>query len=85
MKIIYITGDDDYSYVLWEELSKKKKKNIIDKLNKTPGLRLEFDEACYAEIKEFKDVDPKFIEFIKHEIMDYDISKGTNFEVLDEN
>lgn len=39
--------------------------------------------SVYLEALEFKDVDPKFMEFIKVNIQDYDESKYNNFYIVE--
>jgi hypothetical protein len=40
-------------------------------------------ENFSVKVYEFLDVDPKFIDFVKREIVDYDHSKHSNFYIVD--
>lgn len=84
MKIIYVHGDEDYGANYFEEeygLSSECLARAAADIEAQGGkMVVEDDEGSYiAEIKEFGDIDPDFIEFVKGEIQDYDNSKHVNF------
>lgn len=81
MKILWITGDD-YSALIFEEQCTIQETAEQLKV----GESKEFEGADYifsAKLLEFKDVDPKFIEFVQNEVMDYDGKKHANFYVVE--
>jgi hypothetical protein len=78
MKILYVYGDDDFAALTWEQKNDKFKKNIVKKLKKD-GDCFEFEEGCFVVLKEFGDIDKKFIEFLGDSILDYDQCKNNNF------
>ena len=84
MKILHIYGDDDYHFLAYEqcELSQEE---VIEKYESSPDKKCYFEfgeyESFYAQILEFKEVDPKFVEFVKR-MQDYDDTKHENFIVI---
>lgn len=86
MKILYITGagEDDFGAMSVEQEIGVKEAYQLAKEN-GGSYTYETDET-YADIsiKEFGDVDPKFITFIRNEFIDYDNSKATDFHVIEE-
>lgn len=86
MKLLLISGDDDYGFLNYEQ-SSFTEKEVYEKCVKE-GRDVEFttedgDTFC-AQLYEFGDVDHKFVNFIKAEIMDYDAAKNTDFVVIEE-
>lgn len=82
MKILFITGDDYSAMGVEQEIGiEKAAKMTID----NGGSLTINDDELYAELSilEFKEVDEKFIEFIKDKIMDYDDAKHTDFYVIE--
>lgn len=78
MKILLIWGDDDYAALNFEEeMGIEKAKEKLSCGEDIEG------ENFYGKVYEFGDVDEKFIDFIKSEIMDYDMSKHKNFYILE--
>ena len=85
MKILYIYGNSDYAYVQWEYLTEDEQAHVITILKNSESNSFEFNDGCYIELKEFNDVDEKFIEFLyESQIIDYDYSKHRNFEILEQ-
>lgn len=76
-KVLLVSGDGDYAANSFEgEHGGTPVKDIIYDLDKYSSE----DEEWNLEVLEFDGiVDPKFIEFIKRNIQDYDHSKHTNF------
>ncbi len=73
-KVLLVTGGDDYHAQSFEdEYGGTSVSEIIENLSK-----YESDEWD-LEVFTFGQVDPKFVEFIKEHIQDYDQSKTTNF------
>lgn len=85
-KILYISGDDDYHFLTFEQQSKFTLEQIIQicKTTKDKPHRFDIDEDDYfdAELFEFNEVDKNFIEFIKSK-QDYDDSKHHNWIVIE--
>jgi hypothetical protein len=82
MKILFVHGDDDYAALQWEQLNQEKTDKIILKFTTNPTGRIEFADGCYVELKEFGNIDEKFIEFLFDEMLDYDSCKHVNFYIL---
>jgi hypothetical protein len=77
MKILFVSGDDDFAAVTFEnEVGLKKAKELLAEGKPIEG------EGFIAKVLEFGEVDQKFIDFISDEIQDYDDSKHKNFYVL---
>lgn len=86
MKILYVTGND-YS------ASNVKEKMGIEKAVKFAkdnggSITVNNDELEIYDtdmtIFEFGEVDPRFVDFVLNELMDYDDSKHTNFYVIED-
>lgn len=91
MKVLFINGDEDYDALTFEDSNKGRNVGeIIRELVKSPHLIIEDDDGeqfeMHFEIKEF-DIDPvtnmegikKFCDFIRNDVMDYDMGKSCNF------
>jgi len=82
MKIILVSGDDVEDYGAFQfENSSMSPKEVWEIAKENDG-QFDFGDFWVANY-EFKDVDPKFIKFIKDYIMDYDLSKDKNFYVVE--
>ena len=82
MKILYITGDGDFTAkVVEKEYGIDKAIELCELIN---GSYILENDEIYAELKiyEFGEVDPKFIDFIVDKFIDYDSSKCTNFYII---
>lgn len=88
MKLLYINGDDYAALTFEEEVGTNKEslKRFIEEMNMKPGNTCTMlnDEYLDVHYLEFKDVDPKFINFIKLNLIDYDHSKNKNFYIVEE-
>jgi hypothetical protein len=83
MKVLYVHGDD-YAALHIEDVLGVKGAALMASEN---GGELTIDNGeVYAElsIKEFGEVDPAFVSFVKYTLMDYDASKHENFFVIEE-
>lgn len=87
MRVLFIDGEDELDAMLFE-------RRFTD-LDDVAVMVAEKGGTAYVEdaggewavtlrILEFVDVDPKFIEFINEEFIDYDATKGRNFHVLED-
>ena len=90
MKILYISSDDDYGFLTFENQSESVKQEVIEKCKNEPGKTHSFDvndeygeEAqFYAKYMEFGYVDPKFVEYMES-LKDNDVSIHKNWIVID--
>jgi len=84
MKLLYVYGDNDYAAMTWEDkISEENKKIIVDRLLSGEETCIEFEEDYFVELREFDNVDKKFVDFIIDKFMDYDMSKHSNFFVIE--
>lgn len=83
-KVLKVTGDD-FAALQFEQQYEAKKvcQDLID--NDSEFIELEDKEGGVIEVSlyEFKTIDPKFVDFIKNDILDYDNQKTTSFYVVD--
>lgn len=81
MIILHVTGDDDFSALMFEKKYpdiKKAYKKALDNGGHS------FETKNFSvEIKRFRDVDPKFIEFLNEHFYDYDARKAENFYIVE--
>lgn len=87
MKIIYVYGGDDYGAMFFEQqygTDDESLNRAIKNIEANNGkLTVYGEEINYvAEVLEFGEIDPKFVDFIKNNIQDYDDSKHTNFYLV---
>ena len=83
MKILHVTGDDYAAMYVEDDIGVEKAVKMT--LENGGKLKINNDDTyAVLTIREYKDVDPAFIEFIKDTIMDYDMSKHENFFVIKE-
>lgn len=75
-------GDGDFGALMFQqEHGKTPIKDVLDNLDKYASE----DEEWNLEALEFEGgIDPKFVEFIKRRIQDYDESKNTTFYLENE-
>ena len=87
MKVLYVFGDDfaalefeenvtEDNLVLWNKSMELK--------NKGEDPDVEFSQYCFYTALEFKDVDPKFMEFIGDKMIDEDFAKTNNYYIVEE-
>jgi len=74
MKVLFVTGDDDFHALSFEE--DHGGKNISDIIADPDSFQ---SDEYRLEVKEFGDVDPAFVAFIRKDIQDYDDSKTKTF------
>jgi hypothetical protein len=81
MRVLLVKGDDDYGALKFEdEMGVEKAKELIAEGKE---IKSEDEGVFYGEVFEFGEVDPKFVEFIRNKIEDYDTTKHVNFYELD--
>jgi transcription elongation factor GreA-like protein len=86
MRLLFISGDDDYHFLTFEDQDKFSIEQIITKCEKSKNRKARFkikDEYFDAELHEFGTVDEKFIEFVKS-IQDYDDEKHRGWIVINQ-
>lgn len=76
MKVLYVSSDDDYAALEFEDAYRG---TAISEIIANPKAFESDDELWTLEVMEFEEVDPKFIEFVRNRIQDYDESKHHNF------
>lgn len=75
MRVLFVTGED-FSAVEFENENKGKSvTEIIDNISDYES------DMWELSVYEFDSIDPKFIEFVRDNIQDYDQSKEQNFYV----
>ena len=81
MKILIISGDGDYAACAFEESGM----TVEEAAKKVEaGEELSEDGEFEGRVLEFGEVDPKFVEWVKNEVVDYDDGKHTAFYVVNE-
>jgi hypothetical protein len=80
MVILHVSGDHDFSALMFE----KKYPNIKKAYKKALDNEDSFETKDFSvEIKRYRDVDPKFIEFLNDHFYDYDARKAENFYIVE--
>lgn len=75
MKVLFITGED-YAYASFcQEYDGTDVTNVIQHLESFQSL----DEEWELKVLDFGEIDPKFADFVRKRVMDYDHGKHTNF------
>lgn len=82
-KVLFVTGDDDYGALSFEE-SKITGIEAWNKANDNGGKYTEEnDENNFTVVAlSFGEIDDKFHEFLQSKILDYDACKHTNYYLL---
>jgi hypothetical protein len=95
MKVLYVTGDSDYSALTFEQAgydNNEKLQELWNKANSNPDKELEVifpneddeQEVVYVTAYEFGESDSNFIEFLMDKFTDYDDLKCHNwYEVIE--
>ena len=94
MKLLWVTGDDDYAAMAFEDSKYNNKDDLRrfwDEANDNGETTLTIvdddDPECYTDIYmkalEFN-IDIRFIDWIRSELQDYDDSKNRNFFIVEE-
>jgi len=83
MKLAFVSSENGYGALNFEEWGGVEK---LKKLKKKKDFSHSKDgeEIFSVKFLEFESVDPKFTDFVKNEIMDYDQSKDVNFYIVEE-
>lgn len=76
IRMIYVTGGD-YAAIEFEKKFKGRK--VADVINEYFHNDAEYDGDFEMECYTFNDIDPRFIEFLLDEMLDYDQLKHSNF------
>lgn len=76
MKMIYVFGDD-YAAV---EFEKKFKGRLVSDIIREYFIEdNEYEGDFEMEVHEFKEIDPKFLSFLRSTVLDYDQLKHRNY------
>lgn len=84
MRLLFISGDDDYHFLTFEQQDEFSIEEIVDicEKSKDEEHRFEIEDTHFdAKLYEFGEVDEKFIDFIKS-IQDYDDEKHRGWIIL---
>lgn len=90
MKLIYVTGEYDYGALMFDQSIDNKEFTLEEvasdmKAGDSKSVLVRNGEDCVdVKMYEFGDVDPKFIEFIRNTVQDYDDSKHQNFYIIED-
>lgn len=95
MKLLWVTSDDDYAALTFESSKYNNKDDLRrfwDEAKENGETTLTIidddDPECYTDVYmkalEFGVVDPKFIDWVRYELQDYDDSKHRNFFIVEE-
>lgn len=88
MKIIYVSGQCDFSAIDMKESGELKSltKALVTANILTNGLvnEIESYDGSIVKLLEFGEVDKEFIKFVRDEIVDYDLAKQSDFYLLEE-
>lgn len=82
MKIVYVSGQCDFSALDMEESGELK--SLVLKMLKDNITEIESEDESEVRIIEVGEVDQRFIDFVIDNIADYDLSKQSNFYLLEE-
>lgn len=88
MKIIYVSGQCDFSAMEMEESGELKALTRIlvtaNMLTNDVVNEIESSDGSMLMLLEFGEVDKEFIKFVRDEIVDYDLAKQSDFYLLEE-
>lgn len=82
MKMIYVSGDDDFAALDFENYFNGK--TVKEIINRFIDGKEKHDGDFRMRLYEFGEIDPEFINFVRKNIMDHDDAKHTNFYFEDE-
>lgn len=90
MKMIYLYGESDFSALDFEK-SKPISVNGLYDLAVENGGKVEYeytdaegyDDTLYVSAYVFGEVDPRFIDFVRNNIEDYDRAKAATFYIVE--
>ena len=77
MRVLVVTSDGDYGALTFQQ--EFKGTTVIDIINNIDKIREKDEEGLLFSVREFGEVDPNFIEFVRRDVQDYDHSKHENF------
>lgn len=79
MKILHVTGDDDYSALNFECIVEDRQLTFEQASELGTFEDDNYEGEITVNLVEFREVDENFIHFVKTHMMDYDYSKSENF------
>lgn len=80
MKIVYVSGNCDFSTE--DMLESGELKSLVEHMLAEGYQQMESSDGSEVSILEFGEIDIKFIEFVKDKIVDYTLSKMSDFFIL---
>ena len=82
MKIVYVNGQGDFSAMDMEDSGELKQ--LVNQMIKDGVTSIESEDESTVSIIEVGEVDERFIDFVRNNIVDYDLAKMSEFYLLDE-
>lgn len=82
MKIVYVNGYCDFSAIDMEESGELKQ--LVNQMIKDGITSIESEDESTVSIIEVGEVDERFIDFVRDNIVDYDLAKMSEFYLLDD-
>lgn len=82
MKIVYVSGYNDFSALDMEESGELT--SLVLKMLDEDITEIESEDQSRIEIIEVGEVDDRFIRFVRNNVCDYDLSKMSEFYLLDD-
>lgn len=82
MKIVYVNGECDFSALDMEKSGELK--SLVLKMIEDDITEIKSEDESEVRIIEVGEVDQRFINFVRNNIVDYDLSKMSDFYLLDE-
>lgn len=82
MKIVYVNGQNDFSAIDMEDSGELKQ--LVKQMVKDGITSTESEDESTVSIIEVGEVDGRFIDFVRDNIVDYDLAKMSEFYLLDD-
>lgn len=86
-KVLYVSSEGDYGAMIFADNGYGVSVEVAYRLAMENGGRYEMeteDDYLYFDAYEFGDIDPKFIRFLRNNIIDYDRSKAHDFFIVED-
>lgn len=81
MRVLEVSSMDDYAAVTFEDELNEDVAKFVKLCDENNGSYEDEETGIEFSVHEFGDVDPKFIDWVKNDVIDYDDSKHHNFYV----
>lgn len=82
MEIVYVNGQGDFSAMDMEDSGELKQ--LVSQMVKDGITSTESEDESTVSIIEVGEVDKRFINFVRNNIVDYDLAKMSEFYLLNE-